>query len=102
MCFEMHYVKLIINCGYCLVLGESCELDKDGCADGPCSSAQNCTDLTPAEEQARGIAFECSECPDGYDDVNGICVGKLDTMLNYLELSPRVAKLTKSQSNYQT
>ena len=95
-------LKLILIVDIALVLGESCELDKDGCTDSPCASVQNCTDLSPAEEQARGIAFECSECSDGYDDVGGICVGKLDTMLYYLEISARVAKLTKSQSDYQT
>ena len=73
--------KLILIVHITLVLGESCELDKDGCADGPCSDVQNCTDLTPAQEQERNIAFECSECPDGYNDVGGICVGKLKTKL---------------------
>ena len=85
MCFDVHRLNLSLIVDIALVLGESCELDKDGCADGPCSSVQNCTDLSPADEQERNIAFECSECPDGYDDIGGICVGKLDINLINLE-----------------
>ena len=60
-----------------LLLGDSCEIDKDGCADTPCSPIQNCFDLTPSEEQTYGRGFNCSACPDGYDDIEGICVGNI-------------------------
>ena len=56
-------------------LGDFCETDKNGCADTPCSSIQNCTDLTPEEEQQLDRGFNCSACPDGYNDIGGICIG---------------------------
>ena len=58
------------------ILGNYCEIDKDGCADSPCSPVQNCTDLIPEDEQFFGRGFNCSECPDGYNDLDGICIGE--------------------------
>ena len=58
--------------------GDYCDEDQDGCADNPCSPVQNCTDLTPSEAENLGRGFSCSECPDGYTDNNGICIGLYD------------------------
>ncbi|KAI0233502.1 hypothetical protein LSAT2_016254 [Lamellibrachia satsuma] len=54
--------------------GEHCDMDFDGCGDGPCTAGTNCTDLTPEEEAAKGAAFTCSQCPQGYEDNDGVCV----------------------------
>ncbi|KAI0209335.1 hypothetical protein LSAT2_005978 [Lamellibrachia satsuma] len=54
--------------------GESCDEDFDGCGDGPCTAGTNCTDLTPEEEAAQGSTFNCSQCPEGYEDNDGVCV----------------------------
>jgi len=48
--------------------GDYCEIDRDGCADGPCQDLQDCFDNTPEEEQATDKGFTCSACPDGYKD----------------------------------
>ncbi|KAK2167507.1 hypothetical protein NP493_1273g01022 [Ridgeia piscesae] len=56
------------------MLGDSCDEDFDGCGDGPCTAGTNCTDLTPAEEAAQDKAFNCSACPEGYEDNDGVCV----------------------------
>ena len=59
-----------------LFSGDFCEDDIDGCADSPCSALQDCTNLTPEQEALLGRGFTCSECPDGYDEIGGLCVGK--------------------------
>ena len=59
-----------------LCTGDSCDEDFDGCGDGPCTAGTNCTDLTPAEEAAQDKAFNCSACPEGYEDNDGVCVGR--------------------------
>ena len=55
--------------------GEACDEDFDGCEDSPCTAGTNCTDMSPSQEDALGTAFNCSECPLGYKDNDGICVG---------------------------
>ena len=63
-------------------------MDFNGCGDGPCMAGTNCTDLTPEEEAAQGAAFTCSQCPQGYEDNDGVCVGTshLIVMLNLFNL----------------
>ena len=58
-----------------LFVGESCEEDFDGCADSSCTAGTNCTDLTPQQEAVSGRAFNCSACPGGYEEDDGVCVG---------------------------
>ena len=57
------------------VPGAHCTEDFDGCGDGPCTAGTNCTDLTPQEEADQGTAFNCSQCPPGYEYSDGVCVG---------------------------
>ncbi|KAI0208521.1 hypothetical protein LSAT2_006799 [Lamellibrachia satsuma] len=54
--------------------GDYCELDMDGCQDNPCTGGTNCTDLTPEEQVVSGVSFNCSECPTGTEDDDGICL----------------------------
>ena len=56
--------------------GESCSEDFDGCEDTPCTAGTNCTDLSPTQEETLGTPFNCSQCPQGYEDNDGICVGR--------------------------
>jgi len=58
-----------------VIAGDSCTEDIDGCQDNPCTEHTNCTDLTPADQVAKNRAYECSECPEGYTDDDGTCVG---------------------------
>lgn len=57
--------------------GEFCDADYDGCADKPCMTGTTCTDVHPGEHAQTGKAFVCSECPAGYVQNYGICVGKI-------------------------
>lgn len=61
-------------------VGSRCADDFDGCGDNPCTERTNCTDLTPSEHKAQGKAYKCSECPNGYIDDDGTCVGSYDHM----------------------
>ena len=61
--------------------GSSCAEDTDGCGDNPCTLGTNCTDLSPSEHERQGKAYECSECPAGYVDDDGTCVGSYDRIL---------------------
>ncbi|KAI0233186.1 Mucin-like protein [Lamellibrachia satsuma] len=54
--------------------GDFCELDLDGCQDNPCTEGTNCTDVTPAEQVASGKSYNCSACPEGTEDDEGICL----------------------------
>ena len=47
----------------------------DGCANNPCHGT-SCRDLNPAEEEARGEAYECGPCTEGYVSEDGICQGE--------------------------
>ena len=58
--------------------GSSCADDIDGCRDNPCTVGTNCTDLTPTQQAAQNKAFQCSDCPAGYIDDDGICVGSYE------------------------
>ena len=71
-----YFIKIITN--VFILKGNYCNNDQDGCADNPCSPVQNCTDLLPSEAEKLGRGFNCSECPDGYTDNNGICIGLYD------------------------
>ncbi|GFO24161.1 fibrillin-1 [Plakobranchus ocellatus] len=46
--------------------GTDCENDKDACESSPCPQGTTCTDIPAAEEQATGMAYNCSNCPDGF------------------------------------
>ena len=56
------------------VKGDHCELDLDGCQDNPCTAGTNCTDVTPAEQVARGRSYNCTECPEGTENNGEICL----------------------------
>ena len=58
------------------ISGVACEEDYNSCSESPCHALTECTDLTPAEELNQGVGFECSACPDGYDQISG-CLGIL-------------------------
>jgi len=70
-------------------VGESCEEDLDGCADNSCTAGTNCTDLTPQQQVVTGRAFNCSACPGGYEEDDGVCVG------TYLFHSPSAGNFAK-------
>ncbi|XP_062609553.1 uncharacterized protein LOC134271352 [Saccostrea cucullata] len=53
--------------------GEKCEIDTNGCFGGPCPLGRECTDLTPEEEKRLGRAYNCSECPPGFEEVGNKC-----------------------------
>ena len=61
--------------------GDHCESDFDGCQDNPCTEGTNCTDLSPSEHIVSGKTFNCSECPPGTEDNEGICLRKHPTIL---------------------
>nr|XP_022318516.1 uncharacterized protein LOC111121500 [Crassostrea virginica] len=46
--------------------GANCNVDQDGCANGPCNSTSQCRDLTPSVQQAQGLSYQCSSCRLGY------------------------------------
>ncbi|KAK3579903.1 hypothetical protein CHS0354_031421 [Potamilus streckersoni] len=46
--------------------GSSCQLDFDGCKGSPCSFNRSCTDVEASEHKKTGVAFMCSQCPQGY------------------------------------
>ena len=52
----------------------------DGCQDNPCTGGTNCTDLTPEEHVVSGVSFNCSECPTGTEDDDGICLREYHLM----------------------
>ena len=58
-----------------ILVGSSCAEDFDGCQDNPCTKLTNCTDLTPAEQETQNTAYKCSECPKGFFDDDGTCIG---------------------------
>ena len=61
-----------------LLAGSSCADDFDGCQDNPCTKHTNCTDLTPPEHVKQKKAYKCSECPKGFYDDDGTCIGSCD------------------------
>ena len=67
-------------------VGDHCEFDLDGCQDNPCTAGTNCSDVTPEEQVIHGKSYNCSECPAGTEDNEGICLR---------EYSPYTKKLVK-------
>ena len=61
---------------YFSIQGEHCDENIDGCEDNPCPLGRNCTDLSPVEEGLVGRAYNCSECPSGYDEIDNKCQGR--------------------------
>lgn len=53
--------------------GLNCELDTNACINEPCPLLRNCTDLTPEEENRLGRGYNCSDCPNGYNDIDNKC-----------------------------
>jgi len=47
-------------------VGDDCETDFDRCSLDGCAEGTNCTDVTPEEQQARNVSYNCSDCPSGY------------------------------------
>ncbi|CAL1547142.1 unnamed protein product [Lymnaea stagnalis] len=56
--------------------GDSCESEKDACKYKPCSTGQNCTDLTAAQQGNSSVGHVCGPCPAGFEDVKGSCIDK--------------------------
>ncbi|KAK7481053.1 hypothetical protein BaRGS_00027689, partial [Batillaria attramentaria] len=57
--------------------GDDCELDNDACLENPCDPLQNCTDLTPTQEDVSNVGYTCSDCPQGYSmsaDGSNLCL----------------------------
>ena len=80
-----NYCKLFrIN----VFVGSRCADDIDGCEDNPCTEGTNCTDLTPAEHVTQSRAYVCTDCPIGYIDDDGTCIG------SYKQISPRLSTYT--------
>jgi len=69
------------------LLGAFCNEDFDGCADNPCMGVSNCTDTSASEQTALGRAFTCSQCPDGYEMNDNICVGALNNPHTYIQVA---------------
>ena len=61
---------------FLLLSGDYCESDMDGCQDNPCTQGTNCTDVTPAEQVTNDKSYTCSDCPEGTEDNEGICLCK--------------------------
>ena len=77
-------LSLFLSLILCVIfVGGSCNRDFDGCADSPCTAGTNCTDLSPADEQMYGTAFNCSQCPKGYEENDGICIGMYQIYLDF-------------------
>ncbi|KAK7476341.1 hypothetical protein BaRGS_00032400 [Batillaria attramentaria] len=62
--YTFQYAVCTCNAGW---TGDECNIDKDACLDNPCDPYQNCTDLSPSEEASRGVGYNCSDCPVGYE-----------------------------------
>jgi len=58
-------------------VGDDCETDFDGCSLDGFSEGTNCTDVTPAEQQARNVSYICTDCPSGYVLEGTKCNGNL-------------------------
>ncbi|KAL3837629.1 hypothetical protein ACJMK2_022975, partial [Sinanodonta woodiana] len=54
--------------------GSSCELDFDGCRGSPCSLNRSCADVNAYVHKTTGIAFNCSQCPQGYSKDGNKCL----------------------------
>lgn len=50
----------------CLLAGENCEQDKNGCENNPCPYLTTCSDVPASEEELTGQAYNCSDCAPGY------------------------------------
>ncbi|KAI0231036.1 Mucin-like protein, partial [Lamellibrachia satsuma] len=73
--FERKQTFRIVQCNCSLGWeGDYCELDFDGCQDNPCTLGSNCTDLTLADQVASGKQYNCSACPEGIEDDDGVCL----------------------------
>ncbi|KAK2180866.1 hypothetical protein NP493_421g00002 [Ridgeia piscesae] len=73
--YELKQIFRIVQCNCSIGWeGDHCESDFDGCQDNPCTEGTNCTDLSPSEHIVSGKTFNCSECPPGTEDNEGICL----------------------------
>uniref|UniRef100_A0A2C9MA52 Cubilin n=1 Tax=Biomphalaria glabrata TaxID=6526 RepID=A0A2C9MA52_BIOGL len=54
--------------------GLYCESELNGCTSQPCSSGQNCTDLTAAQQGNATEGYICGPCPTGFNNVNKLCI----------------------------
>ena len=62
---------------YSYTPGNHCGDDFDGCTDRPCLAEQKaCTDLNPEQHKFEKRAYDCGDCPTGYELINGECMGK--------------------------
>lgn len=79
---------------YFSIQGEHCDENIDGCEDNPCPLGRNCTDLSPVEEGLLGRAYNCSECPSGYDEIDNKCQGKkLQCIITFFFLKTEIITL---------
>ena len=65
--------------------GADCEIDFNGCSYEPCSWRRNCIDLNATSHMLNGKAYECTPCPDGYDQIDERCQGKM-TFVSFANL----------------
>ncbi|XP_055860294.1 uncharacterized protein LOC106054907 [Biomphalaria glabrata] len=54
--------------------GLYCESELNGCTSQPCSSGQNCTDLTVTQQGDATEGYICGPCPTGFNNVNKLCI----------------------------
>ena len=69
-------IMMWLDCGS----GDNCQLDLDGCQDNPCTEGTNCTDVTPVQHVATGGAYNCSQCPAGTEENDGICLREYEVL----------------------
>ncbi|KAK2175052.1 hypothetical protein NP493_751g01001 [Ridgeia piscesae] len=73
--YELKHTFRIVQCNCSIGWeGDHCEFDLDGCQDNPCTAGTNCSDVTPEEQVIHGKSYNCSECPAGTEDNEGICL----------------------------
>ena len=76
-------------------LGANCNVDQDGCANGPCNSTSQCRDLTPSVQQAQGLSYQCSSCRLGYALSSSLtCIGKQVFQVNLLPRQATIANFS--------
>ena len=58
-------------------VGSYCELDEDGCADNPCFTGVQCSDVPASQLATTPAGFSCASCPVGMVGDGQTCGGML-------------------------